>query len=159
MDEREKIREIKKALIEDADFALQVIQDMNSYDGRYPQLDMFEFDEEFFRMMFSENPYEAARATYFGEIESWSDDWIGFNGYGNLISMSQWQIEREAIDLAKSEGDEMAEYVMENTYLLPDELASKLGITSLSKKPVRKRNAKNCRKCTSKKSLLSKFRK
>ena len=49
------------------------------------------FDEEFFETYFS-NPMEAARATFFGEIESWSDEYIKFNGYGNLESMTEYEV-------------------------------------------------------------------
>ena len=46
------------------------------------------FDEDFFEMAFS-NPMEAARATFFGKIESWCDEYIKFNAYGNLESMTE----------------------------------------------------------------------
>ena len=35
---------------------------------------------------------EAARATYFGKIESWNDEYIKFNAYGNLESMSEYEV-------------------------------------------------------------------
>lgn len=47
------------------------------------------FDEEFFDAYFSD-PMEAARATFFGNIESWSDEYIKFNSYGNLESLSEY---------------------------------------------------------------------
>lgn len=46
---------------------------------------VYEFEENFFTEYFS-NPYEAARATYFGKIESWNNKYIMFNGFGNLES-------------------------------------------------------------------------
>ena len=52
------------------------------------------FDEEFFDMAFS-NPMEAARATFFGDIENWSDEYIRFNGYGNLESVSAYDVDDE----------------------------------------------------------------
>lgn len=55
------------------------------------------FDEEFFSMVFS-NPMEAARATFFGDIDSWSDEYIRFNAYGNLESLSEYQAESEIED-------------------------------------------------------------
>lgn len=54
------------------------------------------FDEEFFEIYFSD-PMEAARATFFGKIESWSDDYIKFNSYGNLESMNEYKV-LEVID-------------------------------------------------------------
>lgn len=56
-----------------------------------PDDQIHSFDEEFFETYFS-NPMEAARATFFGEIDSWSDEYIKFNGYGNLKSMNEYQV-------------------------------------------------------------------
>ena len=44
---------------------------------------IYDFDDEFFETFFSD-PAEAARATYFGKIESWNAKYVQFNGYGNL---------------------------------------------------------------------------
>ena len=41
---------------------------------------------------------EAARAVYFGNIECWSDEYIRFNGYGNLESLSESQAANFADD-------------------------------------------------------------
>jgi hypothetical protein len=55
------------------------------------------FDEEFFETYFSD-PMEAARATFFGEIQSWSDEYIRFNAYGNLESLSEYDALKEIED-------------------------------------------------------------
>ena len=52
------------------------------------------FDEEFFEMAFM-TPMEAARATFFGKIKNWSDDYIRFNRYGNLESVSTYEVDDE----------------------------------------------------------------
>lgn len=52
-----------------------------------PDDQIFDFDDEFFEMFFSNKPKEAARAASFGTL-NWSDDYIKFNGYGNLESFS-----------------------------------------------------------------------
>ena len=53
--------------------------------------ELFCFDEEFFEMFFSgTSAIEVARAVFFGDIKSWNDDYIKFNGYGNLESMSSY---------------------------------------------------------------------
>ncbi len=46
-----------------------------------------DFDEEFFETYFSGSPMEASRATQFGEV-NWNDQYITFNGYGNLKSIN-----------------------------------------------------------------------
>lgn len=43
------------------------------------------FDDDFFDTYFYNRPLEAARAASFGNL-NWSDDYIYFNGYGNLES-------------------------------------------------------------------------
>lgn len=56
-----------------------------------PGNEIHSFDEEFFNTYFSD-PMEAARATFFGKIESWMDEYIKFNAYGNLESMSEYDV-------------------------------------------------------------------
>ena len=55
---------------------------------------IYSFDEEFFEVSFN-NPMEAARATFFGNIESWMDEYIRFNAYGNLESLSEYSVDGE----------------------------------------------------------------
>jgi len=59
--------------------------------------EIWDFDEDFFERMFS-NPMESARATFFGNIQSWNDPYIKFNGYGNLESLSEYDAEQEIDD-------------------------------------------------------------
>lgn len=59
-----------------------------------PDNEIYSFDEEFFETYFS-NPMEAARATFFGKIESWNDEYIKFNGYGNLESMTEYEVSED----------------------------------------------------------------
>lgn len=49
--------------------------------------EIYDFDDEFFDTYFANKPMEAARAASFGEV-NWSDDYISFNSYGNLKSLS-----------------------------------------------------------------------
>lgn len=46
-----------------------------------------DFDEEFFETF--ESRMEVARATYFGNIQSWNDTYIRLNVYGNLESTNE----------------------------------------------------------------------
>ena len=56
-----------------------------------PSNEIYSFDEEFFEINFSD-PMEAARATFFGKIESWMDEYIHFDAYGNLESLSEYEV-------------------------------------------------------------------
>jgi len=68
--------------------------------------ELFEFDDDFFNTFYDNDPAGAARACFFGNISNWSDEYIRFNGYGNLVSMSEWEAEEWADDYK----DEIYEY-------------------------------------------------
>lgn len=70
--------------------------------------ELHSFDDDFFSTYFSD-PMEAARATFFGDINSWNDDYIMFNGYGNLESTSR---PCDVIDI-----NELADYINDNQHL------------------------------------------
>lgn len=55
--------------------------------------EVYSFDDEFFEIFFSgTKAIDVARAVFFGKIQSWSDEYIKFNGYGNLESMSEYDV-------------------------------------------------------------------
>jgi hypothetical protein len=58
----------------------------NQIDSEYTEdiIDWVPFDDDFWETYFKDDPYEAARATYFGKIQNWNDEYIRFNGYNNL---------------------------------------------------------------------------
>ena len=75
------------------------IELFNSYCREYGDGDeeFFSFDEEFFNIFFSD-PMEAARATFFGHINNWQDEYIRFNAYGNLESFDEYSAVDEISD-------------------------------------------------------------
>lgn len=106
--------DLKEAIIElielDDEIAYRLFTEIKSYDDSISLDEMYPFDEEFFMTFFSEkDPMEICRATYFGDIQSWNDEWIGFNTYGNLISMSDYDYRRAIQDHA----EEIAERTIE----------------------------------------------
>lgn len=78
--------------------------------------DLFSFDDEFFNVFFKDNPIEAARATHFGKV-NWSDEYITFDGIGNLESYS----EREALQLADDYKQEIYDWDRFHDYIDMDE--------------------------------------
>ena len=82
----------------------------------------YTFDEEFFVTFFNSS-YDAARATYYGSI-SWSDDYIRFDGRGNLESLSEQQIISEAEDNLEYiyEWDGVSEYIKMSEFEDMDDL-------------------------------------
>lgn len=75
----------------------QLVQAVNSWDDSLDSYEVYDFDDDFFDTYFTGKPEEAARATYFGAIQSWMDDYIRFNGYGNLESLSEYAYNRELL--------------------------------------------------------------
>lgn len=63
-----------------------------------PDDQLFEFTDDFFSEFYSDNPAEAVRACFFGNIQNWCDDWLRFNGYGNIVSLSDYEAEEWAND-------------------------------------------------------------
>lgn len=53
---------------------------------------IYEFDEDFFNLF--QTPMQAARATYFGKIESWADEFIMLDAYGNLKSLNDYEVKK-----------------------------------------------------------------
>ena len=51
-------------------------------------------DEEFFNTFFYNNPTEAVRSAYYGDY-NYCDDYVKFDGYGNLKSVDDYELEKE----------------------------------------------------------------
>lgn len=54
---------------------------------------IYDFDDDFFNTFFEGKPLEAVRSCFFGDIKNWGDEFIRFNGYGNLESISQYCVQ------------------------------------------------------------------
>ena len=69
----------------------------NKLDSEYQEniIDWVPFDDDFFNTYF-DDPEEAARAVFFGDIKNWNDNYIRFNAYRNLESTNS--IDYESYD-------------------------------------------------------------
>ena len=67
----------------------EMLLSVNSYDNRLDNLDYQENDEEFFSTYYNNNPYEVARAIYYGDY-NFSDEYVRIDVYGNLESISEY---------------------------------------------------------------------
>lgn len=94
---------------ENVDLLRQLTQEVNSWDQSLESYEVMDFDDYFFDTYFEGKPEEAARATFFGNIENWNDEYIRFNGYGNLESLSDYAYEKELLEGA----DEIIERALE----------------------------------------------
>lgn len=114
-----KNKEIKEFLVGNMEELKDAVRELNSWNGCMDYLDFYENDEEFFSMMFEGKPMEAVRAAHYGEY-NYNDYYVRFNGYGNLESFSEYDLEQEL----KSNVDEVIENLIEHqTHVsLTDEL-------------------------------------
>lgn len=100
---------LKQVLLNDMETLRDVIMQLNSWNGCLNHLDIHENDEEFFNVFFEGNPNEAVRASHYGDYR-YMDEYVRFNGYGNLESLSKYQYEQELRDSV----DEIIDLLIEN---------------------------------------------
>ena len=86
------LNEIKGLLLNDLDTLKDVVRELNSWNTCLDYLDVYNNDEEFFNMFFEGKPAELARAIYYGDF-NYNDEYIKFNGYGNLETFSEYDYE------------------------------------------------------------------
>ncbi|MEX5491527.1 hypothetical protein ABFV43_22310, partial [Pseudomonas fulva] len=67
---------------------------VNSWNNGLEHLDYQYNDEEFFNVFFEGKPMEAVRAAIYGDYR-YTDDYVKFDGYGNLVSVSEYDMEEE----------------------------------------------------------------
>ena len=87
------LNEIKGLLLNDLDVLRDVVSELNSWNGCLEYLEVYENDEDFFNMFFEGRPAEVARAIYYGDF-NYNDEYVKFNGYGNLESFSEYGYEK-----------------------------------------------------------------
>ena len=78
---------IKEVLSNDENILVSTLQEINCTNGNLENLQFYNNDEDFFDTYFNNNPYEAVRATFYGDYR-FNDDYVYFNGYGNLVSFN-----------------------------------------------------------------------
>ena len=86
--------EIKNYLLNHIDETGDIISDINSIDGSLDYLEYYENNEEFFNTFFYNNPTEAVRSSFYGDYH-FCDNWVKFDGYGNLKSVNDYELEKE----------------------------------------------------------------
>lgn len=75
---------------------LTMVQEINAYNGSMEHLDLYEMDM-FDDIMNGFEPMDIALKTYYGNFNP-NDDYFRFNGYANLESLSEYDLENELID-------------------------------------------------------------
>lgn len=92
----EKVEKIKEYLKDNVDVLKDMVSEVYSYNGYLEDYIYYENSEDFFENYFSSKS-EVARAICFGKY-NFSDEYVKFNAYGNLESVSEYDIESELID-------------------------------------------------------------
>ena len=90
-------KQLKEMLLEDRELTLEMCRALNTYDGSLEMFDIYDNDEEFFDLFFEGKPMEAVRATQYGNY-NYMDEYVRFNGYGNVESLDQWKVNKEIED-------------------------------------------------------------
>ena len=73
---------------------MDIVISINNYDESLSYLDYYYNDEDFFNICFRTNVFDAVRAVCFGDY-NYADDFVRFNGYGNLESANKYEIMME----------------------------------------------------------------
>jgi hypothetical protein len=106
-----RIDKIKQALKELSPVDKISLHNIRSRETGNSDDEIYENDEEFFNMYYSQKPHEAVRATFYGDFR-YMDEYVTFGGDGNLKSFEERDLEDYIDD------NLLAEYFDEN----PDEL-------------------------------------
>ena len=89
--------EIKDYLLNHVDEIGDIIIEINSIDGSLDFLEYWNNDDDFFNTFFYNNPTEAVRSAYYGDY-NYCEEYVKFNGYGNLVSFNDYDLENEYKD-------------------------------------------------------------
>lgn len=119
------LNEIKGLLLNDLDTLQDVVRELNSWNACLDYLEVYNNDDEFFDMFFEGKPAELARAIYYGDF-NYNDEYIKFNGYGNLETFSKYDYEElleENIEEITENLIEYAEYISIDSEELDDLLS------------------------------------
>ena len=90
----ENYENIKNYLLNHIDEIGGIISEINSFDNSLEYLEYYENDEEFFNTFFYNNPMEAVRSSFYGDYH-YCDKYVKFDGYGNLKSVNEYELEKE----------------------------------------------------------------
>lgn len=104
--------EIKDYLLKYPNEIGDIIAEINSIDSSLDFLEYWENDEEFFNTFYYLNPAEAVRSAYYGDY-NYCDKYVKFNGYGNLVSFNDYDLEKEYKDYIYEITESLLEHYQE----------------------------------------------
>ena len=80
----------------DASVLFEMVYEVNNWDNSLEYFNYI-YMEDFNDYMNNLDPIKLAERIYFGNFNP-NDDYFNFNAYGNLMSFSQWEMEKELIE-------------------------------------------------------------
>ena len=86
--------DIKNYLLNHIDEIGGIVSEINSIDNSLEYLEYWNNDDDFFNTFFYNNPTEAVRSSFYGDYH-FCDNWVKFDGYGNLKSVNDYELEKE----------------------------------------------------------------
>lgn len=98
MDKEQAIRNYVESM--DAEGLRTLVNDINAWDGSLDNLQYYTMDE-FDELMTGYTPMEIAQLVSYGDFSP-CDEYYGFDGYGNLKSYSDYELDKE-IDMYKDD--------------------------------------------------------
>lgn len=97
MKKNELEAKLKELLLGNMDILKNLVSQLHSWNGSFDNLEWYENDEYFFETFFNGRPMEAVRAAQYGEY-NYCDEYVRFNGYGNLESGNEYKVEQSLND-------------------------------------------------------------
>ena len=98
---------VKEYLLNNEDVLIDMVQELNGWNGCLDWLEFWENDGYFFDCVF-ENKLDVARAIYHGDY-NYNDDYVKINSLGNVVSYSEYDM----IEEIKDNIDEIVENLIE----------------------------------------------
>ena len=93
-----KIESLKGLILKDVLIGIGLVNDVNSWDDSLEYLQVFNM-EDFDEIMEGYEPLEIANRIYFGDFNP-NHEYFRFNGYANLESLNEYDLEDEIKDYA-----------------------------------------------------------
>lgn len=88
------MEKVKAYLLNNLEELKDVVREVNSWNSDLEHLDYQHNDEDFFDTYFECEPMKAVRAAVYGDY-NYTDEYVKFDGYSNLVSVSEYDMEEE----------------------------------------------------------------
>ena len=99
---------IKEYLLNNEDVLIDMVQELNGWNGCLDWLEFWENDGYFFDCVF-ENKLDVARAICYGDY-NYNDDYVKINSLGNVVSYSEYDMIEEIKDSINEIVENLIEY-------------------------------------------------